>query len=84
MYYVYLRRRIAVSALLFIALIPVIKVVFQDPPADCDRAVHVVASGETLWSIGHARCTSGILTAIDQLVDQYGTDIEPGDRIQLP
>lgn len=84
MYYVYLRRRIAVAALLFIAFIPVIKVVFQDPPADCDHALHVVASGETLWSIAHAHCTDGIMTAIDQLVDQYGPFIDPGDRIQLP
>ena len=84
MYYVYLRRRIAVAAVLFIALISVIKVLVQEPPADCDPAVHVVASGETLGSIAHANCTSGILTAIDQLVDQYGTFIDIGDRIQLP
>lgn len=84
MYYVYLRRRIAVAALLFIALIPVAKVVFQDPPADCDHALHVVARGETIWSIAHAHCTSGIITAIDQLVDQYGAFIDVGDRIQLP
>lgn len=84
MYYVYLRRRIAVATLLFIALIPCLKVVFQDPPADCDHALHVVAPGDTDWSIAHAHCTFGILTAVDLLVDQYGTNIEPGDRIQLP
>lgn len=84
MYYVYLRRRIAVAALLFIAFIPVAKVVFQDPPARCNHALHVVTSGETIWSIAHANCTSGIITAIDQLVDQYGGVIDVGDRIQLP
>jgi hypothetical protein len=84
MYYVYLRRRIVVAALLFTAFIPVIKVLVQEPPADCDHALHVVAPGETIWSIAHAHCTSGIITAIDQLVDQYGSSIEPGDRIQLP
>lgn len=84
MYYVYLRRRIAVAAVLFIALIPVIKVLVSEPPARCNHALHVVTSGETIWSIAHANCTSGILTAIDQLVDQYGTFIDIGDRIQLP
>ena len=84
MYYVYLRRRLMVAASLFIISIPVAKVVFQDPPADCDHALHVVASGETIWSIVHAHCTSGIITAIDQLVDQYGVVIDVGDRIQLP
>jgi hypothetical protein len=84
MYYVYLRRRIAVAVVLFIAFIPVAKVVFQDPPARCNHALHVVTSGETIWSIAHANCTSGIITAIDQLVDQYGSKIDVGDRIQLP
>jgi ABC-type sulfate transport system permease component len=84
MHYVYLRRRIAVAALLFIAFIPVAKVVFQDPPARCNHALHVVTSGETIWSIAHANCTSGIITAIDQLVGQYGSSIDVGDRIQLP
>jgi hypothetical protein len=84
MYYVYLRRRIAVAVVLFIAFIPVIKVLVQEPPADCDHALHVVARGETIWSIAHAHCTSGIITAIDQLVDQYGGVIDVGDRIQLP
>jgi hypothetical protein len=84
MYYVYLRRRIAVAAVLFIAFIPVAKVIFQDPPARCNHAQHVVTSGETIWSIAHANCTSGIITAIDQLVGQYGSSIDVGDRIQLP
>lgn len=84
MYYVYLRRRLMVAASLFIISIPVIKVLVQEPPADCDHALHVVAPGDTQWSIAHAHCTSGIITAIDQLVDQYGTFIDIGDRIQLP
>jgi hypothetical protein len=84
MHYVYLRRRLMVAALLFIISIPLIKVLVQEPPADCDHALHVVASGETHWSIAHAHCTSGIITAIDQLVDQYGSSIDVGDRIQLP
>jgi len=84
MHYVYLRRRITVAVVLFIVLIPVIKVLVQEPPADCNHALHVVAPGETLWSIAHANCTSGVITAIDLLVDQYGAVIEPGDRIQLP
>ena len=84
MHCVYLRRRLMVAALLFIISIPVIKVIFQDPPAGCNHVLHVVASGDTIDSIARANCTSGVVTAIDQLVDQYGTHIEPGDRIQLP
>ena len=84
MYYVYLRRRLMVAASLFIISIPVIKVLVSEPPARCNHALHVVTSGETIWSIAHANCTSGIITAIDQLVDQYGSNIDVGDRIQLP
>lgn len=79
----YIRRRIMV-ALAIISFIWVVKELSYETPAQCDGALHLVVSGETIWSIARQHCHDGVMTAIHQLVDEYGTYIEPGDRLQLP
>lgn len=79
----YIRRRIMVAfAIIFSTW--VVKEALQQPSARCDGALHTVVSGETIWSIAHQHCHSGLMTVIHQLVDEYGTYIEPGDKLQLP
>lgn len=79
----YIRRRIIV-ALAIMSFLWVVKEGISDPPARCDGAMHVVTSGETIWSVARQHCHDGVMTAIQQLVAEYGTYIEPGDRLQLP
>jgi hypothetical protein len=52
--------------------------------AVCDGSIHTVRSGDTIVAIAQLHCTNNIEVAIDQLVLQYGSDITPGQLIQLP
>lgn len=80
----YIRRRIMVALVASLFFYLVVKEVSYETPAKCDGALHIVTSGETIWSVARQHCTDGVMTAIHQLVDEYGTYITPGDRLQLP
>lgn len=80
----YIRRRIMVALVASLFFYLVVKDVSQETPAKCDGALHIVTSGETIWSVAQQHCTDGVMTAIRQLVDEYGVIIMPGDRLQLP
>lgn len=56
----------------------------SNPTPVCSGEIHTVLSGDTLVAIAQKHCTKNIEAAIDQLVDQYGAEIHPGDQIQLP
>lgn len=50
----------------------------------CTGESVIVQPGDTLDSIARANCTGDVNGAIRLLVDFYGTDIRPGQRIALP
>lgn len=56
----------------------------SNPTPVCSGEIHTVRSGDTIVAIAQLHCTKNIEAAIDDLVRQYGTDIHPGDQIQLP
>lgn len=57
----------------------------DDPPSfSCTTDSVVVQPGDTLDSIARTNCTGDVNGAIRLLVDFYGTDIRPGQRIALP
>jgi hypothetical protein len=49
----------------------------------CANTQVVVQEGDTLFDIAAALCDGNISVAVDDLVDTYGTDIWPGQKIQL-
>ena len=60
---------------------------YQDltsPAYECKQAPVVVRSGDTLWSIAEKRCTGDLLEVRHELVQSYGTEIQPGQIVQLP
>ena len=50
----------------------------------CDGAPHQVNYGDTLWKIAEAKCDGNIQVVVDNLVDTYGTIIQPNQDIWLP
>lgn len=54
------------------------------PAYECPEAPVVVEKGDTLWRIAEKRCTGDMLEITDELVRSYGTEIQPGQVIQLP
>lgn len=51
---------------------------------DCNGAVITVGAGNTLWGIASANCKGNIQAVVDHLVNEYGSTVEPGQKIQLP
>lgn len=54
------------------------------PSYECDPAPVVVEQGDDLWGIAEPRCEGDLLEVRYKLVKSYGTNIQPGQVIQLP
>lgn len=50
----------------------------------CNTRQHTVSYGETLWEIAESNCSGSIRSAVDDLVEIYGSDIQNGQVIDLP
>jgi hypothetical protein len=50
----------------------------------CNTRQHTVNYGETLWEIAQSNCSGNIRSAVDDLVDTYGSTIQNGQVIDLP
>jgi hypothetical protein len=50
----------------------------------CNTRQHTVNYGETLWEIAVSNCSGSIRSAVDDLVETYGTNIQNGQLIELP
>ena len=50
----------------------------------CDTKQHTVSYGESLWEIAESNCSGSIRSAVDDLVEIYGSDIQNGQVIDLP
>ena len=54
------------------------------PAYECEQTPVIVEQGNTLWSIAEKRCEGDLLQVRYELVQSYGTEIQPGQVIQLP
>jgi hypothetical protein len=50
----------------------------------CDTKQHTVSYGESLWEIAESNCSGSIQSAVDDLVEIYGSTIQNGQVIDLP
>jgi len=50
----------------------------------CNTKQHIVTYGESLWEIAQSNCSGNIRSAVDDLVDTYGSTIQNGQVIDLP
>lgn len=50
----------------------------------CNTKQHTVTYGESLWEIAQSNCSGNIRSAVDDLVDTYGSTIQNGQVIDLP
>jgi hypothetical protein len=50
----------------------------------CDDNSVFVENGDTVFSIAHEHCSGDIDKVVQKLVSQYGTTIQPTERIALP
>ena len=50
----------------------------------CNTKQHTVTYGESLWEIAESNCSGNIRSAVDDLVDTYGSTIQNGQVIDLP
>ena len=83
---VYVVRRILVLVLA-VFLIAAIYGMYQEltsPAYECQQAPVVVMQGDDLYGIAEKRCTGDLLEVRHELVQSYGTVIQPGQVIQLP
>ena len=49
----------------------------------CDTEPVIVYQGDTLWQIANQHCWGNISTAVNDLVDEYGTLLQIGQVINL-
>lgn len=83
---VYVVRRV-LALVLAVFLIAAAYGVYQEltaPAYECQQAPVVVRQGDTLWGIAEKRCTGDLLEVRYELTQSYGTEIQPGQVIQLP
>jgi hypothetical protein len=50
----------------------------------CNTKQHTVSYGETLWEIAMSNCSGNIESAVNDLVETYGSTIQNGQVINLP
>jgi hypothetical protein len=50
----------------------------------CNTRQHTVSYGETLWEIAQSNCSGNIESAVNDLVETYGSTIQNGQVIDLP
>ena len=83
---VYVVRRI-LAVVLAVFLIAAAYGVYEElttPAYVCSEAPVVVQEGDTLWRIAERHCDGDMQEITDELVQSYGTVIQPGQIIQLP
>jgi len=74
----------AISVLSVLSVALVIARVQEMDNFTCDGAPHRVNYGDTLWAIAEMKCDGNIQVAVDNLVEVYGTTIQPNQDIWLP
>lgn len=50
----------------------------------CNTKQHTVTYGESLWEIAQSNCSGNIESAVNDLVETYGSTIRNGQVIDLP
>ena len=50
----------------------------------CNAKQHTVSYGESLWEIAQSNCSGNIESAVNDLVETYGSTIQNGQVIDLP
>jgi hypothetical protein len=50
----------------------------------CNAKQHTVSYGESLWEIAESNCSGNIESAVNDLVETYGSTIQNGQVIDLP
>lgn len=50
----------------------------------CNTRQYTVSYGETLWEIAQSNCSGNIESAVNDLVETYGSTIQNGQVIILP
>ena len=50
----------------------------------CNTKQHTVSYGESLWEIAQSNCSGNIESAVNDLVETYGSTIQNGQVIDLP
>jgi len=82
--YVFRRALVLVLAVFFAAAAYGMYEELTGPSYECEQAPVVVGQGDTLWRIAEKRCDGDLLEVRYKLVKSYGTNIRPGQVIQLP
>jgi hypothetical protein len=89
--YTVTNRKITVAFYVYLAVLVTgfVVILFQDYAKRmdsyvCDTKQHTVSYGESLWEIAESNCSGSIRSAVDDLVEIYGSDIQNGQVIDLP
>jgi len=83
------RREWLATALIVVFFTAIILVIWNDfydrmSQYSCDPSPHIVHEGDTIYKLGMAYCTGAREVAIDDAVEQYGTNLQIGQVIYLP
>jgi len=89
--YTQFNRRVTVGFFLYLAVLVSAFIVYliQDftlrmDSYVCNTKQHTVSYGETLWEIAQSNCSGNIESAVNDLVETYGSTIQNGQVIDLP
>lgn len=88
---IYARRRLVALTIgvililgLHTALVHIGRFVMDSPTFACSAGSVLVEEGDTMESIGETYCSGDTATVVRLLVEFYGADIRPKQRIDLP
>lgn len=89
--YTEFNRRVTTGFFVYLAVIvsAFVVVLFRDYAQRMDSYVcntkqHTVTYGESLWEIAQSNCSGNIESAVNDLVETYGSTIQNGQVIDLP
>jgi len=89
--YTEFNRRVTVGFFLYLAILVTAFVLFlfrdfaqRMDSYVCNTRQHTVNYGETLWEIAQSNCSGNIESAVNDLVETYGSTIQNGQVIDLP
>jgi hypothetical protein len=89
--YTEFNRRVTVGFFLYLAILVTAFVLFlfrdfaqRMDSYVCNTRQHTVSYGETLWEIAQSNCSGNIESAVNDLVETYGSTIQNGQVIDLP
>jgi hypothetical protein len=89
--YTVTNRRITVAFYVYLAVLVTafVVILFRDYAERmdsyvCDVKQHTVSYGESLWEIAQSNCSGNIESAVNDLVETYGSTIQNGQVIDLP